>query len=244
MSRNRNYALCILAISVVLLTGCSIKQGITSSGESTATPQPETGFGSETYIVPLETLATMSPEQITQLSTITVESVTVDGAIDWKLYANKLNDIMNLGQSAGTTKEEMDKAYNDGVDPAEYVSKYDPAFIAGIATPETVLDGYKAIHAGTAIAAYKGNLLGAAPIVSLSDLTDVIVKNSNETGATLDLTFHDHNNFFSSGAFNADSEKDVAQAGTNADLDTTSRGRFVAEVQDADIKLISVDKIS
>jgi hypothetical protein len=246
----------VVAGSSILLAAGGLVVGITSglsSANSSAEPNPsetpgststpDAARGDDAYIVPLAQLATMTPEQITQLSTISVESVTVNGAIDWKLYAKKLNDIMNLGLNAGTTATEMNAAYNNEVDPGEYVSKYDTPFIAGFATPDTVLDGYEQIHASNAIAAYKGTLLGATTTWSVSNLIDTTVLNPSETGATLELTVNNRNNFFSSGAFNADSEKDVAQAGTNADLDTTTKGRFTVEVQGADIKLIRVDKI-
>jgi hypothetical protein len=229
------------AIAVGLaLGGCTSQSSVVQHATPSATPSPETTPSSEAFIVPLETLATMSPEQITQLSTITVESVTVNGEIDWKLYAKKLNDILNLGLNAGATATEMNQAYNDGVDPGVYVSKYDPAFVAGFAAPGTDLGGYEEIHASNAVAAYKGNLLGAAATKSLSDLVDTIVVNPSQNGATLEVTVHNHNNFFSSGAFNADSKKDVTQAGTNADLDTIVHGRWTVEVRGTDIKLVKV----
>jgi hypothetical protein len=192
----------------------------------------------------VEQLAEMSDAEITALATISVESVTVDGKIDWNLYAEKLTQVMDLGDSAGTSAAEVEAIYQNGTDTEDLAAKYDMPFIAGFATADTVLDGYVQIHASNVMLAYKGNLLATAPVVGVTEFESATKVESSETGAIIDIRQHTYDNLFSSGVFDAENNDDVVQAGgRTTDLDSTITRRAVVKVIDGNIKLIQMSNV-
>jgi hypothetical protein len=199
------------------------------------------------YMTDLEELAEMTPEQITELATITVESVTgPDGNIDWELYAKKLNDVMLLGTVAGTTTAEAEEAYlntNEASEANHYIAdKYDDAFLDGFAVPELGLGGWEQTHlafVGAARAAYLGN---TGPVIRTLDLLSVEVSpDATNEGATFTMTQRTTDNFFSSGIYKATSPKDVEQIGRSTDVDLTYQSEAEAVVIDGNIYLKSIN---
>jgi hypothetical protein len=203
---------------------------------------PETAPVSGDYLVPLEDLAKMTPEQITELATISVESVTgSDGKIDWKLYAQKLNDVMLLGTVAGITPGELMAAY-DGEGSDKLASDYDDAFIAGFAAPGTNLDGYRQTHRAFVLASEKNGFNSDDYIIRTLELEDVDVVDPTDTSASLILVQHTTDNFFSSGAFSADNPDEVAGLdGRTSDLDTVVTKNLTAQVEGNNIYLTFID---
>lgn len=197
------------------------------------------------YMVPIESLADMSPEQLKALATISVESVTVDGKIDWNLYAHKLNDVMLLAEFAGTSPNEAEQIYNDSVDPSAYAAEYDNSLTAGFAAPEANLNDFQTSHSNNVIAAYSSYLVDGKPIVGTAKLIeDIIIIGSDETSANFNMTQHFTDNYFSSGAFSADSPRDTEMLGRDADLNVDITSYVRAEVEGDVIKLVLMERVS
>lgn len=207
-----------------LATGCAVETEPTEIPEqvesSPSAPAAE-------YLIPLEDLTDMTPEQITEVATISVESVTVNGAIDWSLYAQALTDRIRLWSVAGLGGDEIEDAYltaesTSDVDVA-IAEKYDGPFMAGLAIPSLNLDGWKQTHLAFVTAAYKSYLKDAGEVVRGLSLEGVanIDAATDGSSASFDMTQRSTDNFFSSGAYNADSSKDVGEMGRSTDLDVT-----------------------
>jgi hypothetical protein len=204
--------------------------------------------GAGEYMVDLEKLSEMTPEQITELATITVESVTgPDGNIDWELYAKKLNDVMLLGTVAGTTTAEVEEAYNSSTtaDSSAYqhiTDKYDEAFLAGFAVPELGLGGWEQTHLAFVGAAYAGYLGNAGPVVRTLDLLSVeVAPDASNEEASFTMTQRTTDNFFSSGIYKATNPKDVEQIGRSTDVDLVYQSEVQAVVIDGNIYLKSIN---
>ena len=191
------------------------------------------------YIIDLEELADMSPEQLRDAGTITVESVTgPDGNIDWNLYAQKLTEVRLLASMSGTTGDEMVEAYRGENGDQMWVvidEAYTPLY-EGFATPDANLDNEHTIHQSMIQASFSAYRLKTEPIVRTLDLlnSDVQPGASND-GATINMTLHTTDNFFSSGALNANEPKVVEQMGRNTDMNLTYTEGVVAVVIDGKI---------
>lgn len=207
--------------------------------EPTEPTTPEAPSAGE-FLIPLEQLAEMSPEEITSLSTISVESVTVDGKIDWGLYSQKVVDILELFANAGSSQTELEAYYNDtSVEPTVEADKYEAPIKAGIGLDSLNLAGLETDHNNQVNTAFIGYLLDTEPVVTNMNLVDFRVDNENSSTAQIEITINKTDNFFSSGALNADSSRDTA-FGRSEDLNATTVEYFNVVFLDGNIKLQSI----
>lgn len=243
-------------LKATLLLGPALALALCLCGCSTAPVQDgpdaqepgSTGNGQEqvvtnpgNYLFTAEDVASMSPEQLRELTTITVESVTgADGNIDWELYAQKLTEIRLAVSLAGTTPDEMIAAYRahqngDSQEMSEILNeKYSPLY-EGFAAPEANLENERDINESMIDASFSAYGLDTGPIVRTLDLLDTDIQNASNSGATINMTLHTTDNFFSSGTYSENTGGANGGYGRDADMNLTYTEGVVTVVQNGKI---------
>lgn len=208
---------------------------------------PEVDFG----LPSLEVLRDMSPEERRAAATITVESVTVDGKIDWELYAQKLIAIQELNINAGSTDSEM-AVLVESSEPAidttgALAASYNADFYPALGVEGTDINGFQGItglHHGQLMAAYNAKLVGSdEPVATNFEYVSTEIANETPTSAYLTITHEWTDNFFSSGAFrmNPGGAAEMLQRSTPKDANEEISNNYNVAVQpDGTLKIESV----
>lgn len=236
-----------------LVVGCSAEPSpepetppAASQEEPTSAPEPEASpaFG----LITLEELSTLSAEEITELASITVESVSVDGEIDWTKYVDAFNARTSVMINSGTTPEELEDSYINGLEPREVAAqKYDDAFMSGLfdrsADPSLFENNtLRDRHSDVVTAAYSDYLInGETDVVGGIETVAVVVQSETNEGALLDINSRFYDNFFSSGALNPDDSRVTGSLGRSTDLDQNTIQRMYVAIIDGKLLVQSVD---
>ena len=201
---------------------------------------PETEPKSELELA-VEQLAEMSPEDITELATISVESVSVNGEIDWGAYSEKLFGIIELNVNAGTSEAELEEIYQEGLDPVDYVKKYDESFAEGYMSDGNIMNGLSNYHHNQANTAFIGHLGESKRVETLFDINDYEVIDENDESAEIRIDYTIIDNFFSSGALDTDDSRAVnALGGRSTDLNAKGTNVFSVNITpEGTIELVS-----
>lgn len=209
-----------------------------------AEPSPDTPEtpASDEFSLELEELSKMTPEQITELATISVEEVTVDGKIDWGKYVSEIYRVMKLQANAGSTAAELEDVYISGGDPVDTAAlKYNDAFEAGYGLPGFDLDG---------VIDMQYNIIRASDILYLwEDKSGVVranyqsvsfsVLNETADSVTIDSRVLVTDNLFSSGALKATDAKPIEELGRSIDQSVEVINSFVLKIVDGKILIES-----
>lgn len=252
--KNRITSAPVVAVSLLLslaLSGCENQvdqpdvEPVTSQAPS---DEPSEGAGGEAlpdedgFLIPLDELAALSPAEVTELTTISAESVTSDGEIDWGRYSERLVDVLEFYVNAGSSQVDLEAYYADpSIDPKAEATKYEAPIEAAIlveGAPLT-LEGLKADHNNQVNTAYVGYLLGAEPVLTSMELVEHVVLQETETSAVIKMTLRNTDNFFSSGALDPESPRDTA-FGRSDDLDETIVQDFTVVVMDGVIRIENI----
>jgi len=227
-------SLALLVLIGLVVSGCG--NGVDQPDVEPVTSQapsdePSEGASGEArpnddgFLIPLEELAALSPAEITELTTITVDSVTVDGQIDWDRYSERLVDVLELYVNAGSSQREVEEIYLNSRDSGDALDElrtfYEQHIEAGFAQIDkpNSLTIIKNIHLNQQSTSYIGNLRGVGVTTVTLDYVSSSVVSSDNENTLIDLSFNIKNNFFSSGALDPDSTQDVENAGTDRDRD-------------------------
>lgn len=235
--------LCCLLVSSCASGSAGTEQPAAQTPSVTPSASADTPTTTDTrdFIVDLDELAEMSPEQLTAVSTISVESVSVDGSIDWTLYADKYNDVRKLITNAGTGYEELNELYLAGEPLVQDVirAKYNDAMLSGLMGQDSLRisdTNLRNYHNDVIIAAFNQYLLSDnVSVLADFEVASVEVLSQDDDSARIIVSTRYTDNFFSSGAFDPEDSRLTSNLGRAADLDVTRMEELTLKIEDGNI---------
>jgi len=148
--------------------------------------------------------------------------------------------ILELFMNAGTTDAEWEQWYSDpNGEVSDVVEAFEGPIYAGFAADGLTLPGLEVNRNNQVNTSYASWLVGADPVYSTMDLVALSIVRESESGATLQITLNLRDNFFSSGARDAESPTDT-EFGRSADLDETIVQTVTVQVDGEHLKVTSI----
>lgn len=196
---------------------------VSSADQLEASPQPLDGNG---IAVRPDDLRNLQPQELRELTRISVESVSSGDLIDWGKYGQALEDNFNLQVNAGSTVEDGEYVLVNSLDVVKYVAdKYGIPLASGYADSLQELQGLNAMHVNNFNTAYIQYLEGNPITVKTAfDLTDITLISEANGNFEIAYTMTHPDNFFSSGAVSSSNSRVVGSLGRGEDANRVITG--------------------